>query len=186
MIINDELSQAYYNWLAYDILQSRPNWFPVLKVLHSRDYLPILIMDDSRAKDGINLRDIYMSHINGSYAIVQGSNPWGDIPCSMLEMMVALAMRMKEEFYSEYDDIFDMLTIIFASMLSSLGINVDTITEDELNQKIDIFMCRQYEPTGRGSLFNLTGKTFDIDWRDPPIWNQMLAWVSTKHILEEE
>ena len=185
MIINDKLSQAYYEWLVYDILNSRPNWFPILKVLHSRDYIPMLIMDDSRAKDGINLRDIYMSRVSGSYAVQQGCNPWGDTPCSMLEMMIAFAMRIKEEFYSEYDQITDMNTVIFSMFLSSMGIDTETITEDELNNIIDIFICRQYDPSGKGSLFNLSGKTMDIDWRQPPIWNQMLAWVSTTHILEE-
>lgn len=185
MIINDELSQAYYEWLVYDILSSRPNWFPILKVLHSRDYVPIMIMDDSRAKDGVNMRDIYMSKVNNTYAVVQGSNPWVDIPCSMLEMMIAFAIRIKEEFYSEYDDIFDMTTIIFSSFMSSLGIDTETITEEELNIIINNFICRNYDPSGKGSLFNLSGKTLDIDWRDPPIWNQMLAWVSTNHILEE-
>ena len=62
--------------------------------LFNRDYIPACEMDVCRATDGINLRYRFASENDIPYgkidAVFQG------VPCSMLEMMVALAIRIEE------------------------------------------------------------------------------------------
>lgn len=186
MILDGELAQDYFRWLTNTVISSDLEALPVLYILHSRDYYPMLIMDNSRASDGVRLRDEYIQERNGDYALTLGANPWNDIQCSFLEMMIALAKRMTIEFYSDDDGTpWYITTKIFDNMLLSMGIYGD-ITEEEINEKVNTFMQRSYEPTGAGSLFDLTGCTKDIDWRVPPIWNQMLAWISTHYVVDEE
>lgn len=184
MTIRDNLSQLYYNWLTTELISVDPSFINVVEILFSRDYVPIMNMDESRKQDGKHLRDQFMAKYEGRSAIILGSSPWDD-ECSMLEMMIGLSVRMKQEFFFEDDDIFDVNTILFENMLMSLCIKPSS-TSEEVNEIIDIFLMRQYDATGRGSLFDLTNKTSDIDWRIPPIWNQMLAWVSTTHGIYEE
>lgn len=187
MVISDNLSKRYFEYLIYENIVAKPSWVPILEILFSRDYYSMLIMDNSREGDGKLLRDNFMAMINGNDAIEFNSSPWVDIPCSMLEMMIALANRITLEFYAVDDDIYPMSTIIFASMLDSLGINMDLQTQDEVEDIITRFIRRDFSPDGRGSLFDLRGKTVDIDWRDLPIWNQAMAWVTLKPIeLGEE
>ena len=91
-------TEQYYDWL-YKIVCGE--WEPrnlsfhrLLMYLFNRDYIPACEMDVCRATDGINLRYRFASENNIPYgkidAVFQG------VPCSMLEMMVALAIRIEE------------------------------------------------------------------------------------------
>ena len=182
MILSDEFSRRYFEYLVYENIVAKPSWIPILEILHSRDYYSMMIMDNSREGDGKLLRDNFMAKINGQDAITFNSSPWADVPCSMLEMMIALSNRLVYEFYSVDDDIYPMSTIIFASMMDSLGINVEMDSQEDIENIITRFIRREYSPDGEGSLFDLRGKTVDIDWRDLPIWNQAMAWVTLKPI----
>ena len=66
----------------------------LLMYLFNRDYIPACEMDVCRATDGINLRYRFASENNIPYgkidAVFQG------VSCSMLEMMVALAIRIED------------------------------------------------------------------------------------------
>jgi hypothetical protein len=191
MKLNTELTKDYYNWLVYGVLQFPLNdttkdiWEPIMHGLFLRDYVPVLIMDESRACDGCDLRDLFMMNLLHNSQIVPQASPW-DNKCSILEMMVALVCRMYEEFYVQYKDIYDVRNILFKTMLMSLGFSSERPVESqEFNQIIDNFMLRTYEPNGRGSLFYMGDKSKD-DWREPPVWNQMLAFVSTHQLFADE
>ena len=91
-------TEQYYDWL-YKIVCGE--WEPrnlsfhrLLMYLFNRDYIPACEMDVCRATDGINLRYRFASENDIPYgkidAVFQG------VPCSMLEMMVALAIRIEE------------------------------------------------------------------------------------------
>ena len=55
-----------------------------------------------------------------------------------------------------------------------------------INTIINNFIFRKYDPEGQGSLFNLEGKTSDVDWSVVPIWYQMMAYVSVASPFIEE
>ena len=86
------LNEKYYDWLCqfvYDETNSFHNSYKrLLKDLYSREFYWKMVMDENRAKDGVALRDRYEfdTHIPSGK---EGS-------CSVLEMMIALAIRCEE------------------------------------------------------------------------------------------
>lgn len=190
MKINTPLTQEYFDWLVYDILQinkdTEERYVDVCHMLFLRDYQAELQMDVAREKDGTLLRDIFTARLVGDAVTINGS-PWRN-PCSLLELMIGLCNRMKEEFYTSYEDMCPVMKVLFIHMLRSLGIideNSEIVPVTYAHTIIDNFCVRQFEPSGYGSLFNLYDKTQDVDWRGVPIWNQMLAWVSIMKPFEE-
>ena len=190
MKINTPLTQDYFNWLVQSLLQLSPDTehelIDVCHLLFLRDYEPKLQMDEARAKDGTLLRDIFTARLVGDAVTINGS-PWKN-PCSLFEMMVGLCNRMKEEFYSSYEDMCPVTKILFLGMLKSLGIldeNNSIVPVTLAHTYIDNFIHRNFEPEGQGSLFNLKGYVMDVDWTNVPIWNQMLAYASTVKPFEE-
>lgn len=190
MKINTPLTQEYFDWLVIGLLQFDPEkeseLIDVCHMLFLRDYEAELQMDVAREKDGTLLRDIFTARLVGDAVTINGS-PWKN-PCSLLEMMVGLCNRMKEEFYTSYEDLCPVNKIIFAGMLHSLGIiddNGSIVPVTLAHTYIDNFVHRNFEPEGQGSLFNLKGLVLDVDWRGIPIWNQMLAYVSLVKPFEE-
>jgi hypothetical protein len=98
-----------------------------------------------------------------------------DGPCSVLEMMVALAIRaettiMDNTLYG------DRTKQWFWSMMMNLGLSTmtdDVFDERFVQNRIDIFLNRQYSYDGRGGLFFIPNT--DTDLRNVEIWFQ-LCW----------
>ena len=97
-MIFSELGEQYYDWLHKIVCGE---WEPrnlsfhrLLMFLYNRNYIPACEMDGCRATDGINLRYRFATESNIPYAKIDAA--FQGIPCSMLEMMVALAIRFKE------------------------------------------------------------------------------------------
>ena len=161
-------TEQYYDWL-YKIVCGE--WEPrnlsfhrLLMYLFNRDYIPACEMDVCRATDGINLRYRFASENNIPYgkidAVFQG------VPCSMLEMMVALAIRI-EEHIMEDRSMGNRVGQWFWSMVVSLGLAAMDDTR---------FDSRDYQPNGAGGLFTLSHPTEDM--RQIDIWYQLMAYLN--------
>lgn len=173
-------TEQYYDWL-YKIVCGE--WEPrnlsfhrLLMYLFNRDYIPACEMDVCRATDGINLRYRFASENNIPYgkidAIFQG------VPCSMLEMMVALAIRI-EEHIMEDRSMGKRIGQWFWNMVVSLGLAAmdDTrFSKERAEPILARFMDRGYQPNGAGGLFTLTRPT--IDMRTIDIWYQLMAYLN--------
>ena len=168
-------TEQYYDWL-YKIVCGE--WEPrnlsfhrLLMYLFNRDYIPACEMDVCRATDGINLRYRFASENNIQYgkidAVFQG------VPCSMLEMMVALAIRIEEHIMG------NRVGQWFWSMVVSLGLAAmdDTrFSEERAEPILARFMDRDYQPNGAGGLFTITRTS--IDMRTIDIWYQLMNWLN--------
>ena len=96
-------------------------------------------------------------------------------PCSVLEMMIALAIRCEETIMDNplYGD---RTAQWFWRMMSNLGLGLmtdDIYDRDLVKQKIDRFLNREYDPDGKGGLFYIRGCAEDL--RNVEIWAQ-LCW----------
>ena len=173
-------TEQYYDWL-YKIVCGE--WEPrnlsfhrLLMYLFNRDYIPACEMDVCRATDGINLRYRFASENDIPYgkidAVFQG------VPCSMLEMMVALAIRI-EEHIMEDRSMENRIGQWFWNMVVSLGLAAmdDTrFSEERAEPILTRFMDRDYQPNGAGGLFTLNRPT--IDMRTIDIWYQLMAYLN--------
>jgi hypothetical protein len=98
-----------------------------------------------------------------------------DRPCTVLEMMIALALRCEED---TMDDplMGDRTGQWFWRMIVSLGLGAAVdgrFNPKPINAIIERFLNREYEPNGKGGLFTI--KNCEYDLRTVEIWIQ-LCW----------
>lgn len=178
----DELRNEYFNWLkdlvCGDRYAQRISFRKLLMRLHSIEFRYSIPMDRNRAEDGINMRyrfalaNGYKKSYNTIIELLDG-------PCSVLEMMVSLAVYCEE---SIMDDpaIGDRTGQWFWGMIVNLGLG--SMTNDNYDRKyvddvIDRFLDREYEPNGKGGLF--TVRHCDCDMRDIEIVYQLYRYLNT-------
>lgn len=146
----------------------------LLETLHDFSYCPTMKMDENRYKDGIDLRTRYCDLYNIDPRALFNEFE----PCTMLELMVALSMRVENYFMSDPEK-GNRTCVWFNEMLYSLGLNEQTnvnYSYDWITFRIDIFNSRKYNKNGYGSLFTIQNP--DIDLRDYEIWDQMCFFIN--------
>ena len=126
-------------------------------------------LDQNRAEYGISLRRRF-ARSEGCYDACE----YIDGPCSVLEMMVALAIQCEEEIMDNtaYGD---RTSQWFWDMITNLGLGSMNDRQFDIRYAedvIDRFLNREYEPNGRGGLF--TVRDYPRDLRDVEIWVQLL------------
>ena len=174
MTLYQEVREEYFEWLYNYVCKgrshSRVSYMKLFKFLHRVEFIFSIPNDINRARDGVDLRYRFAMLKDDEYitTILDG-------PCSVLEMMIALAIRCEETIMDDtrYGDRTGQW---FWSMVSNLGIGnmTDDIFDSETAcEKIDDFLTRNYEPDGRGGLFYIKGCKDDL--RDVEIWTQ-LCW----------
>ena len=137
--------------------------------LHDVDFEWLIDMDENRAQDGIDLRDRFIRECEYSKDDVE----YLDKPCSILEMMVALALRAEQTIMDD-PDVGNRTGQWFWEMISSLGLGrMDDLHFNRVKARriIDRFLDREYEPNGKGGLFTIPDCKYDL--RDVDIWYQI-------------
>lgn len=152
--------------------------------LYDTQFIPDNEMDCNRAVDGENLRDRFLDQQNDISAkdMRAVTETFMHKPCSMLEMMVALALRC-EETIMEDADIGNRTGQWFWSMIVSLGLA--SMDDNRFHQSraefvIERFRRRDYQPNGAGGLFTLQNPKEDLRTLD--IWYQMMAYLNENDI----
>ena len=178
----ERICNEYFNWL-YDLVGGgkRPkqlSYRKLLKHLHDTEFRYVIAKDKNRARDGEDLRYRFALacyyDVNPDYI----TDLLDDRACSVLEMMVALASRCEETM----DDpgMGDRTGQWFWGMIVSLGLGgqldnrYDARVVDDI---LDRFLDREYEPDGSGGLFTIEDCHRDL--RDVEIWNQMWWYIDT-------
>lgn len=164
--------ERYYIWLISFIdsdKHSPKHYNKLLRQLHEIDFIYYYPKDQNRAIDGIDLRYQY-----DNQSILYSEED----TCSVLEMMIALAIRMERDIMHD-DDLGDRTSKWFWEMIRSLGLIDSTddnpYTENYIYDVIDDFMARNYAPNGYGGLFAIDDV---VDIRDREIWYQMQMYLN--------
>ena len=132
-------------------------------------------MDGNRAEDGIDLR--YRFGREYSYPDAMIASYLDDRPCSILEMMTALAIRCEEHIMDD-PDIGNRTGQWFWSMLVNLGLGsmydakFDRYRVDRILERL---LDREYGRNGKGGLFTVNNGR---DMRTTEIWYQMNYYLS--------
>lgn len=175
--INDE----YFEWL-FDLMCDRRfgrgiSYRKLLTRLHNIEFTYSIPLDQNRAEDGVNLRHRYAStHEYYDYDLIMNELVG---PCSVLEMMVALAIRCEENIMDN-PNVGDRTTQWFWSMVTNLGLGYmydDEFDQELVDDKVRIFLCRDYEPNGEGGLFTINNCRYDL--RTVEIWHQLCWYLDT-------
>lgn len=176
----NELNSEYFNWMCQLVCDERRysrriSYRKLLCFLHSVDFNYTIDMDGNREEDGIDLR--YRFGHENSYESSMIATFLDDQPCSVLEMMVALAIRCEEHIMDD-PDVGDRTGQWFWSMIVNLGLG--SMTDDQFDERyakrvIKRFLNRGYERDGKGGLF--TVKHCKHDLRTVEIWYQMCWYL---------
>lgn len=174
-----ELNDQYFNWM-YQLVSIRRyskgrSYRKLLRFLHSVDFYYKIPMDSNREADGIDLR--YRFGYKNSYNESMIATYLDNRPCSVLEMMIALAIRCEEHIMND-PDIGNRTGEWFWSMIINLGLedmNDDNYDEEYADEVIKRFLNREYRRNGKGGLFTVHHS--DRDLRNAEIWYQMCWYL---------
>lgn len=176
--INEWIVDDYRDWL-YNIVAGKVRsklvtYRKLLDALYGVEFEPILKDDVNREQDGISLRWRYICE-RGKRSIADRVMECIGGPCSILEMMVALALRC-EETIMEDPLVGNRTSQWFWNMVTSLGLGAmsnNCFDEERVYDILQKFNRREYSPDGRGGLFVVRNTSEDL--RDVDIWSQ-LCW----------
>ena len=183
--ISNQLPRQYFEWMVSILIpdvNKRVVYSNLLDTLNSLEFIPSMDMDYNRFNDGVELRFRFGDENGFGKASI--SCYLDTHPCSMLEMMCALSLRIEETIMSD-PEIGDRTWIWFDEMLNSLGFINQTNYNFDYNlilSNINAFNRRQYESNGRGGLFTIDDPTVDV--RDLEIWYQMNLYIKQVDVRE--
>ena len=176
---SDILKIKYFDWMYNLVCDGAYNngrsYRKLLSHLHNREFYYTIDMDGNRAADGIDLRYRFAYEHNYDYAAI--AHYLDNRECSVLEMMVALAIRCEEDYMGD-PDVGNRTGRWFFAMLESLGLVMMTdsvFEEDVVDFVIDRFLRHEYERNGKGGLFTLKNRRRDM--RTAEIWYQMCWYL---------
>lgn len=177
----EELHEEYFDWMCRLVSSNNQyskglSYDKLLSYLDTIEFQYNLDMDGNRANDGIELRyrfgyeQRYDDRMIASYLDVR--------PCSILEMMMALAIRMEESIMDD-PEYGDRTGQWFWNMIVSLGLgSMDDkkFDPDYAGDVVSRFLDRDYESDGKGGLFTLNRPNRDL--RTVDIWCQMCWYLN--------
>ena len=176
-----DIEQDYFQWLC-DLVQidkvDKSYWL-LANDLHATSFYSIVEMDENRAADGMELRDIYENELGLKYPLMSERD------CSVLEMMIALAMKMDYQTAGIDPDIPDTgngTIYWFWDMIDNLGLlgfDDDSYYAlggpKKVHDILEKLLKRRYTNTGIGGLFPLIH--CNRDQRSVDLWYQMCAYL---------
>lgn len=176
----DRILNEYFEWMIRLVCDGkysrRLSWRKLFRLLHETEFIYILEMDGNRADDGMDLR--YRFAYESGYDERMIDDVFVNQPCSLLEMMVALAQRC-EEHITDDPDSGNRTGKWFFEMIESLGLmsmddrHFDKVVSADILVR---FMRREYLPDGRGGLFTISNSGYDM--RSAEIWYQMMWYLN--------
>lgn len=177
-MFRDQIINDYFEWLwNFTKCRGHSQNRKIITLLHNIEFRYSIPMDANREEDGIDLRYRFITEV-GIPKNYQEVYAYLDGPCSVLEMMIALAIRCEESIMDD-PDIGDRTSEWFWLMMKNLGLDYMSdrkFDRDLAEEKISIFLDRKYKRNGEGGLFVVNGRR---DLRKVEIWYQMCWYLDT-------
>lgn len=175
-----DLNSEYFEWLCSLVRDSKPvkrvSYKHLMIYLHHTAFIYINAMDSNRYTDGIDLRYRFGYETGIDESII--ASCLDNNPCSVFEMMIALAFRCEEQIM--VNPMFGLMSgRWFWKMISNLGLDEmydSNYDEDMVNSIIYRFLNRGYGPNGEGNLVYMPNCPEDLRTMD--IWYQMMRYLN--------
>lgn len=167
---------SYFDWLcelAIPDRSQRDSYQKLMWALYSEDFYWSVCNDGNRAEDGERLRMIFEDET--------GHVCERDGPCSVLEMLISLAVGCENHIMYDPDE-GDRTSVWFWDMIENLGLDrLDdwSFDLDEFDEIIHIFLDRKYDKDGYGGPFFIEG--FGRDMRKIELWYQLNYYLKNRY-----
>lgn len=171
-MIHGALSEEYFEWLcdiAYGGHSTAVSYDHLLMRLHETEFRYLMQRDKNCAEHGVYMR----------YRFADMDSDLIEGPCSVLEMLLALAWRCEENIMDD-PIVGNRTSQWFWNMIVNLGLGMmhdRKYDEEYVDEVIERFLEREYEPDGRGGLFRI--RDCDEDLRNVAIFHQMCWYLDT-------
>jgi hypothetical protein len=153
--VNAPIDETYFAWL-YELTEAPSHknparsYFLLMGQLYTKPFRWHIRNDDNREMDGRELREEFLrKHSNYS-----PSDEWMDLPCSMLEMLLALSRRVAFDSYGSPAAWFWKL-IENIELRNFRDIEHNHHFEEEIDFVLERIISRTYGRDGTGGLFPL-------------------------------
>lgn len=178
------IREEYHDWMVsmVDSEHICRRYTKVLHTLDNRDFFSDIPIDSNRTEDGVDLRYRFGDEKGYPHPVI-ATELDAFSSCSLLEMMVALSIRMENMTEDPEDG--NRTGKWFMGMIFSMGL--DRYTDDKFNiADVDViitnFNNHAYASNGKGGLFTLNHPPKDM--RTVEIWYQM-NWYLTAMYKEK-
>ena len=175
------LVEDYFEWMCSLVCHARQRtkYGKLLKFLFEREFTYILPLDENRALDGIELRYRYGREADISRSRVELVL---DVrPCTVLEMLVALAKRIEETIMDDPEE-GNRTSDWFWMMLHNLELDKlsdELYSEEEAEFIVNRFLERLYDMDGRGGLVYKNPRS---NLRYVEIWYQLMWYITDNYL----
>ena len=168
----------YFNWLADIVdLRSHNEYSELLLYLFRTEFFWVVPKDIIMAKNGIHLRYDFLEK---NYIDV--GDAWLDDPCSVLEMLVAMAQRVRFDIMPDFDYEVDYWFWKFLDNLEVLKYDNRHYSEIEVDFIVQKFLKREYFTGGKFCMFFTKKHQIGVLKRTE-LWYQMHFWLDENYDL---
>lgn len=176
----EQIREDYFDWIYKFVTPNDAPTTSFRKLLHTLDDIDFswtIPEDESRAMNGIEIR--------WKYAFENDmQDEWDDIkaalekPCSVLEMIFALAVKMEGIIHDPHKG--DRTHQWFWNMVVNMelyGQRDELFDEPLVRKNVARMLNREYKKNGQGGLFWMYWSTYDMPHTD--IWTQMCWYLDS-------
>lgn len=175
-LVNDRYLEWMYGIVCNDQYTNNLSYHKLFSALYDTEFYSIISKDDNRADDGIDLRYIFADDCLVDQRTI--ANEIDNRPCSVLEMMIALSLRIENDIMDN-PDVGNRVGQWFWGMIVNLGLggmNDKNFDIDLVDRIMNDFLNRNYHKDGRGGLFKTNNSSKDM--RNIDIWYQMNLYLN--------
>jgi hypothetical protein len=175
--MDEPLENAYFKWLCAKVIQNQQpstpslTYWKLLKLLHGTEFVWLLVGDDNRAMDGLELRDDFIFECHKSVDLTEWRRELG---CSILEMLIAFSRRAEFDTEIPAQD-------WFWEFIDNLGLKEcndgSDFKEDDIEIILDRFVWRTYNVKGEGGILPISNPHKHGDQRKIEIWHQFYNYL---------
>lgn len=197
----DKFEEHYISWLYEKVGRDSREYGCYWRLIKRLYFHPFYVnsnrrsqtyKDVNRIMDGLDLRDQFVNDFGfNNYISSNGDSRFyefisEDSACSMLEMLVAFALRIQSDIMWDPDND-DRTPLWFWTMLENAGVDLKAYRDEYFNENCMMELAeicsrivnRTYTKTGMGSLFPL--KNYKKDLRRVELWYQMQFWIGENY-----
>lgn len=178
-MVKRKICNEYLDWM-YSIVDDEQfthglSYRQLFGTLDAIEFTWIINTDQNRAADGERLRMRFADETGHTERNVESSIRR---PCSVLEMMIALACRCEDQIMYDFR-LGDRTAQWFWAMIDNLGLS--DMDDENFNfaiviSKIDRFLNREYRRDGQGGMFIVRKRREDM--RAVELWYQLCWWLN--------